>query len=439
MKTKGVKSGRNQKIWSAIGLMAVVVAFGACKKEDREPPAVALSLPGDAFSVVAASEFSIAGRASDDQGLATITAILFETFTEQIVQTQTILLDGLENDFEMMMPAGDRYTEGGDYTLKVTAADRSGNEGSAFLQITVQELPLVYRGLIWAGIGGNGNAAVFRQDSTGTIVNGPGGLSNLADLLMDSKNGQFVAAQSIPGVLSAWTFDDFTPMFRTELSQGTGVETFTGLTMNRNGLYASLRVPEYLRSYRFDGSSKNNFEQVLYPSTALLATTEKVYLGVSGLLGTPQKIDIYDIGNEVLEATQVLDWDVERILDVNSDEIVVCGNLNGLAQIFVLDRQSLVRKQETELLEGFRDAVTSKGRVWILTDNGLMEYFTANGTTSAVLVTGDYSALGVDAAQNRLFLGITDRIDVLTGAGALIETFSGAFGEIKFIRSYYNK
>jgi hypothetical protein len=195
MKTTGVKSGRNLNIWSAIGLMAVVLAFGACKKEDREPPAVALSLPGDAFSVVAASEFTIAGRASDDQGLATITAILFETFTEQIVQTNTILLDGLENDFEMMMPAGDRYTEGGDYTLKVTAADRSGNEGSAFLQITVQELPLVYRGLIWAGISGNDNAAVFRQDSTGTIVNGPAGLSSLADLLMDSKNGQFIAAQ----------------------------------------------------------------------------------------------------------------------------------------------------------------------------------------------------------------------------------------------------
>jgi hypothetical protein len=245
--------------------------------------------------------------------------------------------------------------------------------------------------------------------------------------------------KSIPGVLSAWTFDDFTPMFRTELSQGTGVETFTALAMNRNALYASLKVPEYLRSYRFDGSPKNNFEQALYAGTAVLASNEKVFLGVSGLLGTPKKIDLYDIGNEVLEATQVLDWDVERILDVNSDEIVVCGNLNGLAQIFVLDRQSLVRKEETGLLEGFRDAVTSRGRVWVLTDSGLMEYFPSNGTVSAVLVAGDFSALGVDAAQNRLFLGTNDRIDIVTGAGALIETITGAFGELKFIRSYYNK
>lgn len=425
--------------WWSLGIFAMVILVVGCKHEDGEPPATALSLPGDGFVVVANSEFEVAGRASDNEGLVSVTAVLFETFTEQIVQTTSIAISGMETDFSFRMPAGDRYTEGGDYTLRVTAADKAGNEGSAFLQITVQALPLEFKGLVWAGESGGGAFSIFTQDTAGNVLSGPGGLNSMVDLLMDSRNGQIVAAQSNAGVLSAWDFEEFTPMFQTTLPQGTGTETFSGIAMNRNGFYAAVRVPEYLRSYRFDGSPKNNFEQVLYPGTAVMATSDKVYLGVSGILGSPRKVDVYDIANESLEATQVLDWDVLRILAIDADEILVCGNSSGLGRIFVLDRQSLIRNQETELLEGFRDAMTANGRVWVLTDSGMMEYFPSNGTLSSVLMAGDFSALGVDAARNRLFIGSTDRIDIVTGAGALLGMVQGGFGDVRFISTYYNR
>ncbi|MEY3444419.1 MAG: hypothetical protein RLZZ519_2700, partial [Bacteroidota bacterium] len=200
------------KRWTALGMIGFVLALTGCRVEDREPPACALSSPGGAFNVVANSEFEIAGRASDNKGLVSVTAVLFETFTEQIVQTASIPISGMETDFSFSMPAGDRYTESGDYTLRVTAADKAGNEGSSFLQITVQELPLVYKGLVWAGESGGGAFSIFTQDSTSNVFAGPTGLLDMVDLLMDSKNGQIVAAQSNTGVLSGWDFDEFTPM-----------------------------------------------------------------------------------------------------------------------------------------------------------------------------------------------------------------------------------
>ncbi|HEX2899680.1 MAG TPA: hypothetical protein VHS96_08175, partial [Bacteroidia bacterium] len=350
-----------------------------------------------------------------------------------------VTLSGVQNNFEFAMPAGDRYTEGGDYTLRVTASDKAGNEGSAFVQITLQELPLAYHGLVWAGEGIGGGFSVFKQDTGNVTTAGPGGLQGMSDLLMDSRNDQIITCQSAAGTLTGWDFDDFSQIFRTDLPQGTGSATFSGLAMNRSGYFASLRVPAYLRSYRFDGSPKNNFDDAGYPGTAVMATADKVYLGVSGLLGSPRKLDVYDVAGENLEATQVLGWEVMRILAVNDAEIVACGNNNGLAQVLVLDRQSLVRYQEKELQETFIDAVAANGRVWLLTDQGLREFYPGDGSASALLVAGNFSAVGVDATQNRIFLGGANVIEVVTGAGAPLAQWTGSFGNVKFIKTHYNR
>jgi hypothetical protein len=411
----------------------------ACKKEDHDPPSVALSQPDEGFSIIADHPFTIAGRAFDDQGLTGITAILYHSVTEVIVQTESITIDGLERDFSFTMPAGDRYTETGEYTLQVTARDAAENKGSAFIQIHVQELPLEYRGVVWAGENTSNQYAVYKRDTAAILTAGPSGLNDMTGLLMDSRNDQVVATLSGEGKLLGWDVEDFSPLFTVDLPQGIGTETFSGISMNAGAYYAALREPAYLRSYRFDGAPVNNFDDVLHPATAVMATADRIYLGVAGFQGTPMKVDAYDPVGEGLLSTQVLDWEVERILPLDADHILVCGNEGGLGRIYVLDRQSLVRVETLDLMEGFRDAATANGRAWLLMDTGLYEFYPATGTCSAILAPGDYQALAVDATQIRLFLGGQDVVEVRTGAGAFVEEVTGGFGQVEFIRVHYNK
>ncbi|MFN8395387.1 MAG: hypothetical protein U0176_12155 [Bacteroidia bacterium] len=425
------------------GLLLLMVAgsmgLTSCKEEDTDPPAVSLGEPGSGFSVEANTEFRIAGRATDDREVTQVTAILFDTQTETVVRTHSESLEGPRVDFDFMMPAGDRYTPGGEYTLMVTAMDAAENTGSAFQQITVQELPLEFRGVYWAGQGGGNLYQVGWRDTSAVVHTGPGGLYSLSDLLVDSRNDQVVATQSLDGAIWGWDATDFTNIFQVNLSEGMGTETFSGVSNNRKGYYCSVRVPSYLRGYRSDGSVLGEFDDAVYPGTAVLATADRVYLGQRGVLGTPMKLDVYDANTRALQATQVVDWTVGRIVEVNEEQIAVSGNMNGMGQILVLDRGSLVRNEETELTDSIVDMVSGSGRVWVLTESGLYEYFVASGTLSSVLVSGTYSALGIDAASVRIFLGKQDAIEVRTGAGSLVEEIMGSFGAVRFIRSRYNK
>jgi hypothetical protein len=419
--------------------VGLLLLWTGCKKEDHDPPSVALSQPNEGFTVVADSLFTISGRASDDQGLSSITAILYEAATEAIVQTKTVTIGGLENDFSFSMPAGDRYTASGEYTLQVTAQDRSENKGSAFIQIHVQELPLVFRGVVWAGEGGANLYSVHRRDTGGVVTAGPTGLEDMTGLRMDSRNDQVVTVQSTVGKLRAWDVEDFSQLFEVDLQQGIGTATFSGIAMNASGYYASVRVPAYMRSYRFDGALKNNFDNVLYPGTAVLAASDRIYLGVAGQQGTPQKVDAYDETGEGILATQVLDWEVERILPLDADNIIVCGNQGGLGRVYVLDRQSLVQRETWDMQEEFRDVATANGRVWVVTGSALFEFYPSTGTVSAALAPGDYHALAVDATQNRLYLGGQDVVEVRTGAGVWVEDVNGGFGQVQYIQIHYNK
>ncbi len=423
-------------IW---GWIAMVAGASSCKKVDSDPPAVALSLPVDAFSVQGNSEFEIAGVASDNEGLATITATLYETATEVVVQSTSITATGLSKRFSFMMPAGDRYTTTGQYTLRVTAADAAQNLGTALTQINVQELPLLYRGAVWAGDLGAQSYAVHGLDTAGTVAPGPSGVSNVAGLLVDNRNEQLVAVQSTPGWIRAWDLEGFAPLFQLDLPQGTGSETFTGLSMNKGKYYCSLRVPAFLRSYRFDGSPVNDFEQALHPGTAVLAMDDRIYMGLQGVVGSPTKLDAYDATGANLLATQLMDWPAAQILELNDGQLLVCGNLAGEGRLMVLDRMAVTTEREVTLGSAFIGAATANGRAWVLSDQGVQEFFPDNGNLSGLLVTGSYTAIAVDATLNRLFLGGNGVVEVHGGAGNLLAAINGTYGQVQFIDIRYNK
>jgi hypothetical protein len=419
--------------------MALLVCVAGCKKEDRDPPAVALSLPGDGFTVSADSMFRVTGVASDDVELATISATLFESNTGTIVQTNTISVSGPNVHFDFEMRAGDRYTPAGSYSLKVTALDKAENPGSALTMLTIQELPLVYLGAAWAGDQGNGNFAVTVLDTAGRALQGPVGLQNLSDLMVDSRFGQLAAVQSTPGWLRAWDLSSLGPLYQIDLPQGTGATTFTGLSMNYNRYFAALAVPYYVQSFTFAGAAVSDFEQATFPSTAIHATNDRVYVAVQGLVGSPTKIDAYDAASNQLQATYVTDWPIASLLSLGDGQLLAGGNDGNTGKVLVLDRASMVVDQLVTLPGRYLGAATAGDRAWVMTDAAVYELFKTNGTLSSALVTGAYSAIAVDATRDRLFLGGADLVEVRSGAGALQASYTGAYGAVRFIDIHYNK
>lgn len=433
-----VGKGAGRRSWACLWLLLPLLVLQACKEEDRDTPAVALSSPSEGFVIMADSEFVIAGVASDDRALGSVTAVLYESFTEAVVQSKTEPLGGLRDEFSFRMPAGDRYTPSGEYTLRVSAADAAGNIGSAFAQITIQALPLRYRGLVWACDVGAGQYTLHMEDSLQVVRQGPQQLTELAGLLCDNRNGQAVTAEAMPGVLIGWDIEGLDKVFQVDLSQGTGTRTFSGLTMNASRYYCALSVPSYLRSYRFDGAPVDEFEDALHPGTAICAAGDRVFMALKGLVGTPLKVDAYDAATGALEGTYGLDWEAQHLLPVGDDALLVAGNENGLGRVLVLDRTSLALRQAVPMTESLVDVATANGRVWVIGGAGLYELYPATGTLSGLLAAGDYAAIATDAEHNHVFLGGDGSLEQRSGAGALLRTIPVS-GRVAFIDTHYNK
>jgi hypothetical protein len=248
-----------------------------------------------------------------------------------------------------------------------------------------------------------------------------------------------VAVQTTPGWLRGWDLEGLSPVFQVDLPQGSGATTYRGVSMNSKKYYAALAVPSYVRSYRFDGATVSDFGDALHPATAIYASSDRVYAGLQGVLGSPLKLDAYDAVGDGLVASQALDWPALEIAPLGDDTLLVGGNLAGNGQLLVLDRQTLARGRALSLTETLVGIATANGRAWVLTDAALYEYFAGSGTLSGALVSGSYTALAVDATLNRVLLGGTNVVELRTGAGSLQRSFTGAYGAVKFIDVRYNK
>jgi hypothetical protein len=420
-------------------LLSLAATLSHCKREDTDPPAVAISSPSDGFQVIADSEFTIAGVASDDQGLSSITATIYEAVTEQVIGSKTVSVSGLSATFNFKMSAGDRYTPFGQYTLRVVAMDAGRNVGAASTLMGIQALPLVYLGAVWAGDQGGNRYGLFVLDSATNVVSGQSGLEDLTGMLADNRNQQLVTVQSAPSFFRLWSIDRLDPLFESSLPVGTGTASYTGVTMNQSKYFCSLQSTGYLQGYRFDGMPLATFGDASYPATAVYASADYVYAGLQAILGAPMKLDAYDAISRSLRATEVLDWPAKGILSLNDAQILVWGNLGNNGQLLVLDRKSLQRDEELVLSGSIVGAATANDRAWILTTAGVYEFYPSNGTLSASLVTGSYTAIAVDATLNRLFLGGNGIVEIRSGAGVLQGTIPGGFGQVKFIDMRYNK
>jgi hypothetical protein len=228
-------------------------------------------------------------------------------------------------------------------------------------------------------------------------------------------------------------------LFQTDLPVGTGNMTYTCVSMNQNRYYAGLAVPSYVRSYRFDGSPVSDFGDALHPGTAIYAARDRIYVGLQGVLGSPLKIDAFDASSNALLATQSLDWPAQVIAPVGEDHLLVSGNASGNGQLLVLDRQSMAIQQDLALTEELLGAATAAGRVWVITPSGLYEFYTGTGTLSGLLAAGSYTAIAVDATRDRVYLGGSGVVEVRSGAGALLQTYTGNYGQVRFIDIWYNK
>lgn len=404
---------------------------------------MALSAPVSGFVAQGNSKFLVEGKASDETGLSSVTATISDLITGQIVATASTSLDGLEDQFSFEISAGDRYTATNSYMLRVAATDKAGNNGSAFANIVIIEFPLAFKGICFATnpLTNNWNIHSAIKESNGTfqIINGPTQMQDVSGLLSDNRNEFFAISQSNGGILSIFEQEQFDLLYENRLNVGTSFPVLVGLDMSRNSYFSPSQTPPYLRVFRFDGSSKGDIEDMYYPGTAVCITESKVFAGARGVLGSPIKLDAYNLENEKLSGSVGSDFEIEEIVSINDDLIASFGNLNGVGRVDICDAQSLIKDWELTLDGEFVAAAGGNGRIWVLTSTSLKEINPILGTFSAPIVTGNYYALAYDRSDNRLFLGTSSDIEMRTLDGTLLSRIAGSNGPVKMIKIIYNK
>ncbi len=404
---------------------------------------MALSAPSSGFVVEGNTSFLVEGKASDETGLGNVTAIISDLVTGQIIASKSVSAEGLSDNFSIEIDAGDRYTPTKEYMLRVTAQDLAGNNGSGFANIEIIEFPLAFRGLMYASNAQQDiwNIAAWMKtsDTTTATLAGPTGLNAVSGILSDDRNEFFVLVQSESGTLRSYDQTLFDVAYVNELNEGGAFPVLTDIGMNATSYFAPSQVPPYLRVFRDDGSSKGDFEDMLYPGTAVCVTDSRVYAGAKGVLGSPLKLDAYNLQTEALAASINVDWEVLKILEINEDQIAAFGNKNGLGYVDVIDKTTFTKDWELSLDADFVDAAAANGQCWVLTSAGLKALIVGSGTFSNALATGTYHALAVDKKSNRLYLGTSNGIEERATTGVLLRQIPTSGGPVKMIAPVYNK
>ncbi|HHG86450.1 MAG TPA: hypothetical protein ENJ82_16990 [Bacteroidetes bacterium] len=410
----------------------------SCKKGDHSPPSIAVNHPIDGANFVACDEVRITGQASDNQGLGQVTVTLSDPFTNQILGSSSHALKGLKDDFGFNFKLGDRYTHSGEYQLRITAFDAFGNTANDFVLIQIAELPKQLIHATWVGIDGSEVAQLYVRDSLGLVQSGSILGNKLSGFLIDNRSQQMLVTEGLTGRFDSRNLEDYALNFRNTLLTGGPQQALTGISAVQNKFYLSLNVPPYVRIFDREGAQTTSWSQVLSPVTEILASPVHTWLVLDGAGGMASQLNLYDTFSQQVKATDLLSWRAEKLL-LAAQQIIVCGNDGVQGHVYLLDADHLTHDSENDLTERFLGA-DGAGQDWfVLLASGLWRIDLGSGNLQGPIVSGNFSSIGFEDVSGNIWLGRQDAVDIYGQNGGLVQTISGSFGLVKWIRFHANK
>lgn len=415
--------------------------FSACEDDvETTPPSLSINLPRDNQQLTAGDELIIQGRASDESGLGELVVTVFRPASPPVFERSEVFsLSDKSQDFEFRLPVSSRYAETGEYLLQISALDIHGNGTTAEIPLLIDELPWELQRPMWVGEDGSGNATLHYRDTLGQLQTGPMLGNQLADVKVDNRFRQLIAAESTTGNAQVWSLNDLAPLYTIDLPTGVVQENITGVSVDQDQIYLGSSVPPYLSVYLTDGDRSGAWSSLPYPVKAVLAGESQLWLSVEGQVGTPTKVDHYDPGTEQLQATYITDWRTDYLLELDGDRLVVAGNENRAGRLRILEANSLQAGSELDLTDEIIGLAGQGNDSYVLTNLGAYQLNPTNGNLLGPVVAGDYTAIGWEREFRQLYLGKENTVEVYDANGNAIATYTGGYGKISWFIFQYNK
>lgn len=436
-KTGSVLQSSSQTIIGA--LLVLGILFGGCSKEDAVRPSIEVFTPSDNQGFSACDEVTITGRATDNKGLNEVTVTLTDQDGFQVLGSSLVAISGTESQFSLKLKLGGRYTETGIYQLLLTVYDQAGNSANETVPIALSEVPQVLLRPLWAGADLVGGTTLFYRDSLSNIVTGPFLGTGLSDFETDNRNQLLLTSELLGGRFTGRRMDEFDVEFQTDLPTGAMQDGISGISVSTDEIFLSLKVPPYMRVFDLSGELTESWSEVLYPASALLVGEDNLYVSVKGFGGNPIKTDVYGADSRQLKATNVLDWEVEHIRQLENGDVIVAGNESGLGRVRVLNSGNLTVKASLDLQEAVLGLDGSGSEWFLLLESGIWQFEESNASANLQLLSGSFESLAWEAIGGQLYIGGENNVFIIDGNGSLMTQHVGGYGEVKWIDFQYNK
>jgi hypothetical protein len=429
---------RMKKVITCLSFV-MLLAIISCAKKDIEDPTITVNQPLNNASFAYNEYIVVKGRASDETKLKTVKAELF---------TSTMATTGLSNeveatsndfDFTISVLLNDRYLSSGQYILKVTATDRSGNTKSTFKDIVYTELVRSLDDIYVISKPGGSNFQLSKVVGSGTTSvksfqgNYKQGAANpFHQLIWLASNGSSGKLEAFDPALNETVYSE-------------SVQQVMGDFFTHIG-YSALDKMTYIVSsdQRVQGKIKNGFSQVNINTLGTLVPykifLQGDYVFVERRQGAQREFSAFFKTTNTLYHTISLPANLAAVLRKNQNELFLITTGNGASQLHVYTISNGAVWSPISIPAGdVNDAVyIVDEEIYLAHQSGIMRYTYANNSLVTLVGGVNASQLIYDSLNSRLVAVVGNQIHFynLQGNPAGVVTHSVNIADILL---FYNK
>lgn len=417
-------------------LIVPVLTFVGCRQADEWPPSVSIATPTNNTSFAAGTEVMVSGVASDNKGVVSIGVLVEDVQHNQIVASGTGNVDE-QGRFAIEVRMGDRYTPTGQFQVQATAYDAAGNPSSDFVDVYIQEAPVLFYKTLFTVQDGNNNQ-IMALDSFNQFVPVATLNSALTVLSVDNR-AQNVIFGTEEGSLKVLEAAEYYDQFTIDLPAGPAPKAATAFASYNRDYYIGNTNAPYLQSFSNQGASEKDFNDVSYPPSALHVENDYIFATLISPAGNVRKLDRYDRTSGQLEQSVSLDWEATFLADLDEDHIVIAGEKDQTGVFAIYDKSTLSLVHEQLLPEAVRDMDTWEGNVFLLTAGGFQTYSMQYNVLYDISIFGNFHSLAYEPVDNLIYLGSQGEMWAYAMDGTQVRGNSGLSGKVVAIRHHHSK
>lgn len=402
-----------------LGMIALVVLWSSCKKEDDVSPVIMVEFPSDGANYQVLDTIRVGISVSDNERIETIRGWLTTLDGASASTVKTIDPSGSEYSGVIELIITDKYLPSGEYIIKLMASDGM-NEEYAFIEINLTAFPKERRSIITVSESG----IVERIDSSGNIIPVLGLSHDIGGLCVNNRDDQALVNGSIDGRISAINLDNNSIVWSKVHPDQPPAPAFLAQTCDN----AQLLISGYdhiiyghnsfgdLILNKMIGSSYRPEELTVNDGQLLV---EQVQTGTSNRF-----MFHYNRSSLAFQNQLAIPINVEAICGFDSERIMLFGNDAGQAKVLRYDYQANSYWEPRMLESGaLLDAVQGNGNHYFIAQSDGIYGYTFSPNFLSLIVPGvQATQLRFDQDRGVLLAAVGSSIREYTISGNLLVT-----------------